>query len=79
MYPGSIISGINIQFKGFNQTSTIPKLYNTEQSLFTTIPKTEYILNIFDDYKMFMKKPEVSGLRNINYYFTMLKYYMSTY
>ncbi|XP_022167413.1 uncharacterized protein LOC111031675 isoform X1 [Myzus persicae] len=58
MYPGSIISGINIQFKGFNQISPIPKLYNTEQSLFTTIPKTEYILNIFDDYKMFMKKPE---------------------
>lgn len=71
MYPGSIISGINIQFKGFNQISPIPKLYNTEQSLFTTIPKTEYILNIFDDYKMFMKKPEVSGLRNINYYFTV--------
>ncbi|XP_060865003.1 breast cancer type 2 susceptibility protein-like isoform X2 [Metopolophium dirhodum] len=58
MYPGSIISGINIQFKGFNQISPIPKLYNTEQSLFTTIPKTEYILNIFNDYKMFMKKHE---------------------
>jgi len=68
MYPGSIISGINIQFKGFNQISSIPKLYNTEQSLFTTVPKTEYILNIFDDYKMFMKKHEVSGLRNIIYY-----------
>ncbi|XP_008186509.2 breast cancer type 2 susceptibility protein-like [Acyrthosiphon pisum] len=58
MYPGSIISGINIQFKGFNQISPIPKLYNTEQSLFTTIPKTEYILNIFNDYKIFMKKHE---------------------
>lgn len=68
MYPGSIISGINIQFKGFNQISPIPKLYNTEQSLFTTIPKTEYILNVFDDYKMFMKNHEVSGLRTIIYY-----------
>ncbi|XP_015365877.1 PREDICTED: breast cancer type 2 susceptibility protein-like [Diuraphis noxia] len=58
MYPGSIISGINIQFKGFDQISPIPKLYNTEQSLFSTIPKAEYILNIFNDYKMFMKKPE---------------------
>jgi len=71
MYPGSIISGINIQFKGFNQISPIPKLYNTEQSSFTAIPRTEYILNIFHDYKIFMKKPEVSGLRNIINYFTM--------
>lgn len=67
MFPGSIISGVNIQFKGFNQISSMPKLYNTEQSIFTTIPKTEHILKIFDDYKMFMKKPEVSGLRNIIY------------
>jgi len=69
MYPGSIISGINIQFKGFDQISPIPKLYNTEQSLFTTIPKAEYIFNIFNDYKMFMKKPEVSILRNIIVYY----------
>ncbi|XP_025200949.1 breast cancer type 2 susceptibility protein homolog isoform X2 [Melanaphis sacchari] len=58
MHPGSIISGINIKFKGFNHLSSMPKLYNTEQSLFTTNPKTDYILNIFDDYKIFMKKPE---------------------
>jgi len=71
MYPGSIISGVNIQFKGYNQISSMPKLYNTEQSLFTTIPKAEYILKIFNDYKMFMKNPEVSSLRNIIYYFTL--------
>lgn len=65
MYPGSIIAGINVQFTGFNKISPIPKLVNTDQSLFTTIPKAEYILNIFDDYKMFMKKHEVSGFRNI--------------
>uniref|UniRef100_A0A2S2NE36 Breast cancer type 2 susceptibility n=2 Tax=Schizaphis graminum TaxID=13262 RepID=A0A2S2NE36_SCHGA len=58
MYPGSIISGVNIQFKGFNNLSSIPKLYNTEQSLFTKNPKTDYILKKFDEYKMFMKKPE---------------------
>ncbi|XP_026814002.1 breast cancer type 2 susceptibility protein-like isoform X2 [Rhopalosiphum maidis] len=58
MYPGSIISGVNIQFKGFNNLSSMPKLYNTEQSLFTTNPKTDYILKKFDEYKMFMKKPE---------------------
>ncbi|XP_050067018.1 breast cancer type 2 susceptibility protein-like isoform X43 [Aphis gossypii] len=58
IYPGSILSGINIQFKGFNPMSSIPKLYTTEQSLFTTNPKTDYILNIFNDYKMFIKMPE---------------------
>ncbi|KAF0756440.1 breast cancer type 2 susceptibility protein isoform X2, partial [Aphis craccivora] len=58
MYPGSILSGVNIQFKGFNPISSIPKLYTTEQSLFTTNPKTDYILNIFNDYKMFIKMPE---------------------
>jgi len=69
MYPGSIISGVNIQFKGFNNLSSIPKLYNTEQSLFTTNPKTDYILKKFDEYKMFMKKPEVSSIRYIIFYF----------
>jgi len=63
IYPGSIISGINIRFTGFIKQSPIPKLYNTEQSVITTSPKPEYILNTFDDYKMFMKKHEVSGLR----------------
>jgi len=62
MYPGNIISGINIQFKGFNKISSIPKLYNTELSSFTTIPKTKHLLNIFDEYKMFLKKSEVSSL-----------------
>lgn len=65
MHPGNIISGTNIQFKGFNPTSSIPKMYNTELSSFTTIPKTEYLLNIFDDYKIFMKKFEVSYLKII--------------
>lgn len=65
MYPGNIISGTNIQFKGFNPISSIPKMYYTELSSFTTMPKTEHLLNIFDDYKMFMKKSEVSYLRII--------------
>lgn len=63
MYPGSIISGVNIQFKGFNKVSPIPKLYNTEQSSFTTIPKTKHILNMFNEYKIFLKKSEVSVLK----------------
>lgn len=61
MYPGSIISGINVLFRGFNQVSSIPKLYATELSSFTTIPKTEHLLKLFDDYNSFTKKPEVSG------------------
>lgn len=69
VYPGSILSGVNIQFKGFNPISSIPKLYTTEQSLFTTNPKTDYILNIFNDYKMFMKMPEVRRIRNLVFLF----------
>jgi len=65
MYPGNIISGINIQFRGFNKISSIPILYNTELSSFTTIPKTKHLLNIFDEYKQFLKKIEVSGLEII--------------
>lgn len=62
MYPGNIILGVNIQFRGFNQISSIPKLYNNEQSLFSTMPKTEHHLNIFNEFKMFLKKSEVSTL-----------------
>lgn len=59
MYPGSLILGINLHFRGFNQISSVPKLFNSELSSFTTIPKTEHLVNIFADYKAFMKKSEV--------------------
>jgi len=66
MYPGNIISGVNIQFRGFNKISSIPMLYNTELSSFTTIPRTKHLLNMFDEYKKFLKKLEVRGLEIIN-------------
>lgn len=62
MYPGSIILGVNIQFKGFDQTSSLPKLYNTEHSSYSTNPKTEYIFKLFEDYKIFMNNLEVSNI-----------------
>lgn len=64
---GNIILGMNVQFRGFNKSneSSIPKLYNIELSSFTTIPKTEVLLNIFSDYKIFMNNSEVSCLRII--------------
>lgn len=62
MSPGNIIFAANIQFKGFNPRTSIPKLYNTEQSSFTAIPKADHILKIFNNYKIFMKKSEVSFL-----------------
>lgn len=61
MSPGNVIFAANIQFKGFNPVSSVLKLYNTDQSSFTTIPKAEHILKIFNDYKTFMKKSEVSS------------------
>lgn len=64
MYPGHIISGINIQFRGFDKKS-VPKLYSTEQTSFTSIPKSEYLINVFNDYNIFMNKPEVSVLITI--------------
>lgn len=63
MYSGNIISGINVQFKGFDPILSIPKLYNTEFSSFTTVPKTEYTFKLFEDYKLFMKNLKVSGLK----------------
>lgn len=60
MYPGNIISGVNIQFRGFNKISSMPKLYTTEHTLFTSIPRSEYLINVVDDYKLFMNKSEVS-------------------
>lgn len=71
MYPGNIILGVNIQFKGFNQSFSIPKLYNTEYSSFTTVPKTEYIFKLFEDYKIFMKNLEVSS-KNYNYLYIII-------
>lgn len=62
MYPGNIISGVNIQFRGFDKKSTVPMLYTTEHTSFTSIPKSEYLINVFNNYKMFMNKPEVSVL-----------------
>lgn len=61
---------MNIQFRGFNTFSnelSVPKLYNTELSSFTTIPRTELLLDIFNDYKMFMNNSEVSNLKMIIY------------
>lgn len=60
MCPGNIIFAVNLQFKGFNQISPVPKLYNSELSSFTTIPKNEHLINIFNDYKIFLQKSEVS-------------------
>lgn len=65
MCPGHIISGINIQFRGFDKKSSMPKLYTTEQTSFTSVPRSEYLINVFNDYKMFMNKPEVSVLITI--------------
>lgn len=65
MYPGSVVLGINLHFRGFNQMS-VPKLYNSELSSFTTIPKTEHLVNIFADYKAFMKKSEVIRIYHLN-------------
>lgn len=62
MCPGSIVSGVNIQFRGFNKLSPVPKLYSTEHSLFTSNPKTENHLNMYNDYKLFLERPEVSCL-----------------
>lgn len=62
MYPGSIISGVNVQFRGFNKISSVPKLFNTELSSFTTFPRAKHLLNVFDEYKTFLKRPEVSGI-----------------
>lgn len=60
MCPGNIILAVNLQFKGFNQISSVPKLYNSELSSFTTIPKNKHFINIFNDYKIFLQKSEVS-------------------
>lgn len=60
MCPGNIILAVNLQFKGFNQISSVLKLYNSELSSFTTIPKNEHLINIFNDYKIFLQKSEVS-------------------
>lgn len=62
MYPGSIISGVNILFRSCKQVSFIPKLYATELSSFTTIPKAEHLVKMFDEYNVFIKKSEVSNL-----------------
>lgn len=59
MYPGNLILGINLQFRGLNQTSSVPKLYNSDLSSFTTIPKTEHLVNIFANYKTFLKNSQV--------------------
>lgn len=68
MYPGHIISGINIQFRGFDKKLSIPKLYTIEHTSFTSIPKSEYLINAFNDYKMFLNKPEVSVLIFTKYF-----------
>ncbi|XP_050425095.1 uncharacterized protein LOC126836099 isoform X2 [Adelges cooleyi] len=58
LYPGSIISGMNLVFKGFHSNTPIPKVYVTELSLFTTVPKAEHLKQCSDDYIKFLKNSE---------------------
>lgn len=61
---------MNVQFRRFNtfpNELSMPKLYCTELSSFTTIPRTELLIDIFNDYKMFMNNSEVSNLKIIIY------------